>query len=88
MAKNGAETLAKELLDMQCGSVEDAMMLLFDADFTPAVMNKVERYIHELGDASNCECGSEYDQADDPFTKGRAMMKALDDINYFYSREN
>lgn len=51
-----AEKLAQEFLDMQQGSVEDAMVLLCDGYFTMREHNAIAKAIHELGDPSNCEC--------------------------------
>lgn len=46
--------LAEELLAIQAGSVEDAMMLLEDGHgiFTEGEMQKVEQYLEDLGDGT------------------------------------
>jgi hypothetical protein len=48
------KAVAKELLTIQAGSVEDAMMLLEDGHgfFTEEEMGKIEEYLEEIGEGT------------------------------------
>lgn len=76
MSKTVAAKVAKELLDMQDGSVEDAINLLEESYFSEKEYDAIARSIHEQGDASNCGCGMDYDEV--PLeVKGRVIADML-----------